>query len=86
MSLPPACSPAILIIHVFQNGRYEPYWKYNFFTFWPRNMYNTTFLTKMTTINLFPVLIFNLDIATVHKFKMAATTQPLKYISEKKQV
>ena len=49
-------------------------------------MYNTTFLTKMATRNSFPALFFNLDIATVHKFKMAATTQPLKYISEKKQV
>ena len=49
-------------------------------------MYNTTFLTKFTTRNLFPAFFFNLVVTVVHKFEMAATTQPLKYISEQKQV
>ena len=80
------CHPwAILVIHVFQNGRQEPLWKYNFFTFWPRNMYSTTFLTKLTMRNSFLTLCFNLEVAVVHKSKMAATTEPLKYISEQKQ-
>ena len=39
-------------------------------------MYNTTFLTKLTTRNLFPALFFNIEVAVVHKSKMAATTQP----------
>ena len=30
----------------------------NLFTFWPRNMYNTTFLTKLTTRNSFPAALF----------------------------
>ena len=70
------CHPwVILVIHLFQNGRQEPKWKYNFFTFWPRNMHNTTFLTKLTTRNSFPALFVNLEVAVVHKSKMAATTQ-----------
>ena len=39
-------------------------------------MYNTTFLTKLTTRNSFPALFFNIEVAVVHKSKMAATTQP----------
>ena len=39
-------------------------------------MYNTTFLTKLTTRNPFPALFFNIEVALVHKSKMAATTQP----------
>ena len=39
-------------------------------------MYNTTFLTKLTTRNSFPALFFNIEVAIVHKSKMAATTQP----------
>ena len=39
-------------------------------------MYNTTFLTKLTTRNSFPALFFNIKVAVVHKSKMAATTQP----------
>ena len=39
-------------------------------------MYNTTFLTKLTTRNPFPALFLNIEVAVVHKSKMAATTQP----------
>ena len=39
-------------------------------------MYNTTFLTKLTTRNPFPALFFNKEVTVVHKSKMAATTQP----------
>ena len=39
-------------------------------------MYNTPFLTKLTTRNPFPPLFFNIEVAVVHKSKMAATTQP----------
>ena len=39
-------------------------------------MYSTTFLTKLTTRNSFPELFFNIEVAVVHKSKMAATTQP----------
>ena len=39
-------------------------------------MYNITFLTKLTTINSFPALFFIIEVAVVHKSKMAATTQP----------
>ena len=39
-------------------------------------MYNTTFLTKLTTRNPFPALFFNMEVAVVHKSKMPATTQP----------
>ena len=39
-------------------------------------MYNTTFLTKLTTRNPFPALFFIIEVAVVHKSKMAATTQP----------
>ena len=35
-------------------------------------MYNTTFLTKLTTRNPFPALFFNIEVAVVHK----STTQP----------
>ena len=48
-------------------------------------MYNTTFLTKLTMRNSFPALFFNSEVAVVHKSKMAATSEPLKYISEQKQ-
>ena len=48
-------------------------------------MYNTIFPTKFTMRNAFPALFFNLEVAVVHKSKMAATTEPLKYISEQKQ-
>ena len=65
---------AILVIHVFQT-----LWKYNFFTLWPRNMYNTTFLTKFTMRNSFLALFFNLEIPVVHKSKMAATTNLLNH-------
>ena len=36
--------------------------------------------------NSFLALFFNLEVPVVHKFKMAATTKPLKYISEQKQM
>ena len=50
-------------------------------------MYNTTFfLTKLTTRNSFPALFLNLEVAVVHKSKMATTTQPLKYIPEQTKV
>ena len=39
-------------------------------------MYNTTFLTKLTTRNSSPALFFNIEVRVVHKSKMAATTQP----------
>ena len=39
-------------------------------------MYNITFLTKLTTRNSFPALFFIIEVAVVHKSKMAATTQP----------
>ena len=39
-------------------------------------MYNTTLQTKLTTRNPFPALFFNIEVAVVHKSKMAATTQP----------
>ena len=39
-------------------------------------MYNTTFLTKLTTRNSFPALFFNTEVAVVHKSQMTATTQP----------
>ena len=39
-------------------------------------MYNITFLAKLTTRNPFPALFFNIEVAVVHKSKMAATTQP----------
>ena len=45
-------------------------------------MYNTFFLTKLTTKNSFPALFFNLEVVVEHKSKKAATTEPLKYISE----
>ena len=36
-------------------------------------------------INSFPALFLNSKVAVVHKSKMAATTEPLKYSSEQKQ-
>ena len=39
-------------------------------------MYNTTFLIKLTKRNSFPALFFNIEVAVVHKSKMAAITQP----------
>ena len=39
-------------------------------------MYNTTFLTKLTTRNSFPALLFYIEFDVVHKSKMDATTQP----------
>ena len=39
-------------------------------------MYNTTFLTKLTTRYSFQALFFNIEVVVVHKSKMAATTQP----------
>ena len=49
-------------------------------------MHNTTFLTKLTLRNSFLALFFNLEVAVVHKSKMAAITEPLKYICEQKQM
>ena len=49
-------------------------------------MCNTTFLTKLITRNSFQALFFNLEVAVVHKSKMGATTEPLKYISEQQKV
>ena len=37
-------------------------------------------------MNSFLALYFNLEVAVVHKSKMAAITEPLKYISEQKQM